>query len=200
MVAAGPDRLALGLIAAPLIAAATFVAVYPYLWPNPVAHTARMFAFRADSFDAQARNISAAAVPNRTDAFRRVREELGDHYSVAAASAKWLERVAGIDVELRAGLGGIDLALAIIGAELLAASVVRRGLRSASAMVALILGGQAALIVLTMGVAYPRYLFPVLLLETVCIGMLAGTIWSLLIGWFRRTSRVRPRLAPDPLS
>jgi hypothetical protein len=87
----------------------------------------------------------------------------------------------------------MDLALAIVGAELLLAAVVRRGLRSAHALVAAVLGGAAALVVLSMGVEYARYLYPVLLFETVCLGIAAGTAWDLLSGWVGRRGPSRAR-------
>src|SRR3954471_14607000 len=42
-----------------------FVASYPYLWSNPIAHTRHLFAFRAEEMAAQSSHWTEMAVPNR---------------------------------------------------------------------------------------------------------------------------------------
>src|SRR5688572_23646592 len=70
--ALGARRSALGvrLLALPLIAFATFVAVYPYLWRDPIGHTQNLIDFRADEMALQARNWPNVAVESRAEAFR----------------------------------------------------------------------------------------------------------------------------------
>ncbi|MGH2535298.1 MAG: glycosyltransferase family 39 protein [Thermomicrobiales bacterium] len=198
-----PDRLGWQLLAVPLIACAAFVAVYPYLWTNPIAHTSALFEFRADSFRAQAVAFPPAKVDGLADAFRRIGDELGARFSTTGRIVDAVERHTGIDLPNAWRDNGLDLAVAVVGLELLVVIVARRGLRSAHALAAAVIGGQAAIVVAGMGVEYARYLLPVLLLIVICIGVVAGSAWlavSRLAGvWFARSSLGGP-LSPKRLS
>ena len=98
-----------------MVAFATFVAVYPYLWRDPIGHTLNLIEFRADEMAAQARNWPNVAVEGRVEAFRRVGVTLGDRFSTSGRLAS----------KLAHGLGrewhpaGIDLPFAIVGGEVL---------------------------------------------------------------------------------
>jgi hypothetical protein len=172
------DRLGWHLLAIPLMAYAIFVASYPYLWRAPVENTYNIFAFRAIAMELQAGVWSNVAVDSRAEALRRVGITLGTNFSSSGWLSAELDQRRGIDWRERAH--GIDLALALVGAMLLVASVVRRGLRSGSALAAIVLGGQAGVTVLGMHADFPRYHLPIALAVTVCVGIVAGQAWALL--------------------
>jgi hypothetical protein len=56
---------------------------------------------------------------------------------------------------------------------------LRHGLLSRQFLALAILGGQAALIIAGMRVDFNRYYLPILLFLAVCVGILAGQLWSL---------------------
>ena len=169
------QRLAL----VPVVAVLTFVAIYPYLWRNPVTHLYRIYAYRAQSFAEQSVNSPDAAVPSRGDAFRRLGNELGDRFSISGLIVEKLEGWLGRDVPV--SLAYLDLVVAVLGLLLLVALVVRHGPLSPAAAVSAVVGGQALLILLTMEVEYARYMLPVVLLVAVLVGAVAGAAWT----WLR---------------
>jgi hypothetical protein len=173
-----PDRLGWHLLAVTLVAFALFVAVYPYTWTDPVDHTYTLFEFRADSFRAQAAAFPPAKVDGLTDAFRRIGDELGARFSATERIVVALDWRDHDNPSTTWPKDGYDLAVAIVGLLLLIVMVARRGLRSAHALVAAVIGGQAAIVLLGMGVEYARYLLPVLLLVVICIGVAAGQTWT----------------------
>ena len=94
-----------------------------------------------------------------------------------------------------------DLVLAVIGALILLVLAIQRGLGSRWAMAALVLGGQVALVVVGMRADFSRYLYPVLIANAVCGGLVAGLVWDVAAERVarRRESR-RPAADPSPLS
>jgi hypothetical protein len=180
--------LRLGVV--PIAAVLTFVAIYPYLWRNPVTHLYQIYAYRAQSFDEQSVNSPDAAVPSRGDAFRRIGYELGDRFSTSGLIVEELEGWLGRD--LPASLAYLDLVVAVLGLLILVAMVVRFGLLSPAAAVSAVVGGQALLILLTMEVEYARYMLPVVLLVAILAGIVAGTAWEwVLAEWHDRDSGTR---------
>lgn len=127
-------RLGVRLLALPLIAMVTFVAVYPYLWSDPVGNTRNLFAFRVEEMAKQGSNWPDVAVNSRTEALRRVGITLEDRFSTSGR----------LYAKLMHGLG----------------RTTEFGMRS----------------------DWARYHLPMLLVEAVCIGVLAGAVWW----WFRR--------------
>jgi 4-amino-4-deoxy-L-arabinose transferase-like glycosyltransferase len=162
------------LLTLPLIAFATFVVVYPYLWPDPVGRSLNLIEFRADEMAAQARNWPDVAVESRTDAFRRVGVTLGERFST---SSRLVEKLAnGLGREWRPS--GIDLLFAIVGGQILLALAVRHGLASRWTLAGVVLGTQAALIVAGMRSDWARYHLPILMVTATCVGVLAGQLWA----------------------
>jgi hypothetical protein len=164
------------LVALPAVAFATFVAVYPYLWRAPLAHTADLFAFRAYSMELQAGIWPNAGVESRAEALQRVGIKLGKDFSASGWVAGELRGRFGAD--WRAQSRGLDLALALVGAEVLAFGVIRRGLGSGCGLAALLLGGEVAGTVLGMHADFARYHLPIALVIALCVGVVAGTIWA----------------------
>jgi hypothetical protein len=182
------SALALRLLPLPLIAFAVFVAVYPYLWRDPIGHTLNLIEFRADEMALQARNWPNVAVESRAEALRRVGVTLGTRFSTTGRLASKLAHGFGRDWHP----AGVDLPLAIAGGEILIVLALWRGLASRWTLAGLVLGTQAALIVAGMRSDWARYHLPVLMVAAVCIGVLAGQLWALLN---RRTVHTRLRAA-----
>jgi 4-amino-4-deoxy-L-arabinose transferase-like glycosyltransferase len=190
-------RLGVRLLALPLIAMVTFVAVYPYLWSDPVGNTRNLFAFRVEEMAKQGSNWPDVAVNSRTEALRRVGITLEDRFSTSGRLYAKLMHGLGRTTDFR----GVDVPFAVVGGEILLALVVMRGLGSRYALVMVILGAQAAAIVLGMRSDWARYHLPMLLVEAVCIGVLAGAMWWWLrrpVVWLRGQGyRVVDQLAPS---
>ncbi len=173
-----PRAVALGwrLLPLPVVAFAAFVASAPYLWPDPIGRTVALFRFRAEEMAGQGRIWSELDVTSRADALSRVGAWLGERRSTTGAAAQWLAQRAGIEWTPPMG---IDLILAVAGALVLAALVLRQGVASPAALAAIVLGGETALIVLGMRADFERYLYPVLLAAVVCAGLFVGQGWML---------------------
>jgi hypothetical protein len=170
------DRLGWHLIAVPLVAYLTFIAVYPYLWRAPVAHTYNLLTFRAQAMELQAGLWRNVAVDSPQEALRRVGAKLGNEFSTSGWLTDELEERLGVDWPVRTQ--GIDLGLALVGAVLLVAAVLQRGPRSGHALAAVVVGGQTAVIVLGMRADFPRYHLPIALAVAVCVGIVAGQAWA----------------------
>ena len=177
-------KLGFGLIAVPAIAFAVFVAVYPYLWTDPIDHTKRMFDFRTDSFDMQGVSFPAAKVEDRADALRRVGDELGARFSAGGLIAETF------DQDDWSAFRNLDLALAVVGWLVILGLLVSRGIAWPQSLMAGLVAVQAAAVIFGMGVEYARYLLPVLLAVALGAGVTLGTVWDLAWNrsWFRRTA------------
>ena len=180
------SALAKRLLPLPLIAFATFVAVYPYLWRDPIGHTLNLIEFRVDEMSLQSRNWPDVAVDSRLEAFRRVGITLGERFSTSGRLAAKVAHGFGHEWHP----AGFDLPLAIIGGEILLAMAIWRGPASRWTLAGIVLGTQAALIVGGMRSDWARYHLPVLMVAATCIGVLAGQLWSALA---RPTVRARLR-------
>ena len=165
--------LAWQLLSVPVVAAVTFVAAYPYLWPDPVGRTITLFEFRAREMQNQGEIWENIAVTSRVDAIGRIGFWLGDARSTTGWLASRLANIFGIDWHP----AGIDLPLALIGALILVGLAVRHGATSRHVLVAIVLGGQVAVIVGGMRADFERYMLPVLVAVAVCIGLTAAEAW-----------------------
>ncbi|MDQ3694418.1 MAG: phospholipid carrier-dependent glycosyltransferase [Chloroflexota bacterium] len=167
------------LIPLPAIAFATFVAIYPYLWPAPIDRSLTLFAYRSQEMESQSQIWSALDVPTPGAALGRIGYWLGDRDAtsteVAAAVASWL----GVAWEP----GGIDLLFALAGALILLYLVIKHGLGSPWALAAAVLGAQVAAVVLGMRADFARYLLPVLIVAAICGGLFAGQVWETVHAW-----------------
>jgi 4-amino-4-deoxy-L-arabinose transferase-like glycosyltransferase len=174
------------LLSLPVVAFATFVAVYPYLWPSPIARTINLFDFRVQEMANQGQAWGWLRVESRAEAFRRVGITLSDTYSTSGRIIAKLAHGFGIE----RNPVGIDLLVAIAGLELLIALIICRGLLGPHLMTLLVLGGQSAVTVLGMRADFARYHLPILLFAAVCIGLVGGQLWEALA---RSTVRERAR-------
>jgi hypothetical protein len=189
----GPARAGLGwkLMATPAIAFAAFVASYPYLWPDPIGRTLSLIQFRQREMYNQGRIWTELNIDGPLHAMGRVFYWFSVEDSVTGNAVEGLLGLAGLQVNLV----GIDVLLAISGAVVLGAIVWRRGLASPAALAALVLGAQVAIVIGGMRADFARYLMPVLVAQTVCIGVLAGAAWDWLIA-----RQARPDAAPGTVS
>jgi hypothetical protein len=190
-------KLGWRLLVQPLLAIATFVASFPFLWPDPIGRIRMLFEFRAIEMYNQGVLWSELKVDGPVDALGRIGNWLGDIDSVTGQLFEVVARLFGVSWKPM----GFDLLLAIIGALILLAVSIRRGLGSRWAMAALVLGGQVALIVVGMRADYSRYLLPVLTATAVCGGLVAGAVWD--VAWdriARRRESRRPAINSSPLA
>lgn len=161
-------RLALQLLAIPVIAGVAFVASYPWLWRNPVAHTLALVDYRQMGMELQGTMWQQIAVTDRIDAFRRIGVQLGrDWTTLGRTGWNWLPE-------------GLGLAIAAAGLILLAWLVIQRGPWSATGLAAVVLTSGAAITIYGLDADWARYHLPILLLGCICAGILAGSIWTAL--------------------
>jgi hypothetical protein len=186
-------RAAFG-VAIGISAIVTFVAVYPYLWPDPVTRTHHLFAFRAEEMAAQASDWPVMAVPNRIEAVRRVHINFSDRYNL-------LDSITGL-----AGLGPapfllrqVEIVTVGLGVAVMALRAARAGLWSPTALVLAVLGGQVVVTILGMRSEFDRYHVPMALLgavaAAVALDLLAARVPQGLarFEWARAKPRPTPR-------
>src|SRR5918995_7349794 len=185
------------LLVHPPLAAATFIVSFPYLWPDPIHRTMELFEFRAIEMYNQGVLWSKLNIDGPVDALGRIGNWLGDIDSVTGQLVQVVASLVGVSWKPME----LDLVLAIIGALILLALAIQRGLGSRWAMAALVLGGQVALIVVGMRADFSRYLLPVLTATAVCGGLVAGAVWD--VAWdriVRRRESRRPAVDSSPLA
>lgn len=190
----GVRRLGSRLAVSPVIAALTFVLVYPYLWVSPIRNTWRMFEFRSLSFDLQSESFPPAAVADRTDAFRRLGHELSTRFSAIGQVSEWLGH------SPESWLRELDLILATAGLLILIGLAFRQGIVSPPTMTLVVIGGQSLLILLTIGVEYARYFLPIVLATTTLAGVTIGiviTVFAELSNGLRLAGRLEVQSSPD---
>jgi Dolichyl-phosphate-mannose-protein mannosyltransferase len=183
------------LVVQPALAAATFIASYPYLWSDPLRRTLTLFEFRAIEMYNQGVLWSELNVHGPIDALRRIGNWLGFFDSVTGQAVEAVAGLFGVSWKPM----GLDLVLAVIGALILLALAIQRGLGSRWGMATLVLGGQVALIVVGMRADFSRYLLPVLMVNAVCGGLVAGAAWDFVWARFARRE-ARPAAESAPLT
>lgn len=170
-----------------LAALVTFVAVYPYLWSNPIAHTGNLFTFRMEEMAAQASDWPVMAVPNRAEALRRVGTNFTERYNLLGGIAAGLHQPA--PLMLRA----IEVALAGLGVMVMGVQALRAGPYSARFLVFAVLAGQAAVTILGMRSEFDRYHVPAALLGAVAMAIATEWLINLTGRWL--SLRQPPHLA-----
>jgi hypothetical protein len=198
--AAHDGELGWRLLVQPALAGATFVAAYPYLWPDPIRRTLELFRFRAAEMHSQGEIWSNLNIEGPVDALGRIGNWLGDIDSVTGQAIEAVARLFGVAWKPM----GFDLVLALVGALLLLVLAIQRGLGSRWAMAALVLGGQVGLVVVGMRADFSRYLLPVLIATAVCGGLVAGMLWDVVRARVARRRGARepatePSLAGEPI-
>ncbi len=159
-----------GMIVA-LAALATFVAVYPYLWPDPAGRTRNLFAFRAEEMATQAADWPEMAVPNRAEALRRVGTNFTERFSLAAsASARLGGGIAPMPIRQ------VEVAIALIGVLAMLLAALTDGPYSPRFAALAVLGGHVLITILGMRSEFDRYHVPMALLGAVAAGVALQTM------------------------
>ena len=185
------------LLALPPVAAATFVASYPFLWPDPIGRTLDLLRFRTLEMQSQGNIWGNLKVEGPIDAATRIYNWLGVVDSVTGEAIGNITQPLGIAFRPM----WLDLALAIIGGVILLVLAVRHGLGSRWAMALLVLAGEVALVIAGMRADFSRYLLPVLVANAVCGGLVFGALWQVVarrLAW--RQPSALPRSERTPLA
>lgn len=170
-------RLGILLLAQPLLAVATFVAVSPYLWRDPVGNTRNLFAFRETEIDNQRQFWPHLRVDGPVQAIQRIWEQLGTQ----ATTSGWLGSQLAPFTHAPWRPDGLDLVVGIAGLALLLGLAWRGGPASPAALAAIILGAAALITIVAMRVYFPRYLLPITMLMAIGAGVLAGAALPVII-------------------
>ena len=152
-----------------LAAGVTFIAVYPYLWPNPVDRTINLFTFRVVEMATQASDWPVMAVPNRLEAIQRTGLNFSERYSIMGSLAD------AADLRVPRLILQAEVLLAVAGIGVMARDAVRAGWLSAKFLVLAVLGGQVIVTILGMRSEFDRYHLPAALLGAVatCVALYA---------------------------
>jgi hypothetical protein len=180
------------LLIQPAIAGFVFVAMYPFLWPSPISRSLDLLDFRRQEMASQARIWPWARVDNPKDAFMRYGEQLDGAYSTTKhVQSALLERL-GISIANPVGLDFIAIA---VGALLLTRIVIHHGLWSPQALATLLMAAEVAAVTVGLGVDFYRYYLPVLLVNSILVGVAFGEGWR----WLRHAllQRRMPDTAPE---
>ena len=146
-----------------LAAGLTFVAVYPYLWPDPFGRTLNLFTFRVVEMAAQASDWPVMAVPNRLEALRRTGLNFSEHYNLLGAVAE------AAHLRVPRPLLQVEVLLTVVGIVVMARDALRAGWLSAQSLALATLGGQVIVTILGMRSEFDRYHLPAALLGAVAI-------------------------------
>ena len=152
-----------------LAAGVTFIAVYPYLWPNPIDRTINLFTFRMVEMATQASDWPVMAVPNRLEAIQRTGLNFSERYSIMGSLAD------AADLRVPRFILQVEVLLAVAGIGVMARDAVRAGWLSAKFLVLAVLGGQVIVTILGMRSEFDRYHLPAALLGAVatCVALYA---------------------------
>jgi hypothetical protein len=168
-----------------------FVAVNPFLWPDPVGRTRAMFEFRRQELVGQRALNADDAVPE----------------GLVERGALLLRRTFITEAPLAARTGlPLDAVLAAVGAGVLGWRALRTGRRGglvgpeafALAWIATFVAGTAP----NLGLDWERYYLPTVALGLILIGVGADALLGSAIGWGRNRRRAAPAdpRAPSPAS
>jgi hypothetical protein len=170
-------RLGVMLLAQPVIAAATFVAVSPYLWRDPLGNTRNLFAFRATEIDNQRQIWPHLQVDGPAQALGHIWEQLGTQ----ATTSGWVSNQLAPFTHGTWRPDGLDLVFGLAGLALLAAMAWRGGPASPAALAVTVLGATALITIAAMRVYFPRYLLPIAISIAIGAGILAGAALPVII-------------------
>ncbi len=148
-------------IAIGIAALLTFIASYPFLWPDPIDHTRLLFAFRVEEMATQSSDWPVMAVPNRVEALRRVNLNFTERYSLTGSLISLL---GGPTTAL---VHQVEFVIPVLGIVLMTGLAVRDGPLSPRALALAVLGGQVLVTILGMRSEFDRYHVPMALLGAV---------------------------------
>lgn len=163
-------RLGVMLMSTPLVAAITFVASYPYLWRDPITNSRNLYDYRTWGMEVQGEIWTQVAIASPWEALQHSWRRFGsEDWSIIGRffSVAW----------------SMETIVALIGAGVLIWLVSRRGLASATALIAAVLSSAVIITFAGMKVDWARYHLPILLAMAVCIGTAIGDAISLIQHW-----------------
>jgi hypothetical protein len=166
-------KFGLLLLAQPVIAGVTFVAMYPYLWVSPIRNALHLLDFRRTEMASQARILPHARVDDPLGAFLRYGQQLHGAYSSTRDGIESLGRLFGQDF---GGATSLDLIVGAVGLLLVVRMVIQAGLWSPQALVILLMAAEVGAVTVGLGVDFYRYYLPVLLVISVLVGVAAGEL------------------------
>ena len=164
-------KFGLLLLAQPVIAGITFVAMYPYLWVSPIANSLHLLDFRQREMASQARILPHARVDDPVGAFLRYGQQLQGAYSSTRDGIAWLGDLINQDLS---GATSLDLMIGAIGMILAIRMVVQSGLWSPQSLVIMLMAAEIGAVTVGLGVDFYRYYLPVLLVICILIGVAVG--------------------------
>src|SRR5690606_8002507 len=144
-----------------------FVLSYPYLWPNPISRSWRLYEFRAEEMESQNAAWPEASVNGPLDSLARFGHKLTYTHSTSQKALAQVYEWLGID---RVPVG-FDMVFAAVGIVVLVWWVARRGFWTPAAMVALLMGAEAGALVVGMKTDFYRYHLPIVVIMAGCIGV-----------------------------
>jgi hypothetical protein len=171
----------------------TFVASYPYLWPNPIAHTRHLFAFRVEEMAAQSSDWPVMAVPNRTEALRRVNLNFTERYNLSASVISLLGGPTPAPLVRQ-----LEFLVPILGVVLMAGLAIRDGPYSPRALALAILGGQVLVTIVGMRSEFDRYHVPMAVLGAVAAAVALEWLVRHTISLLGATGRLAPMTGDPP--
>ncbi|MGC4106368.1 MAG: glycosyltransferase family 39 protein [Thermomicrobiales bacterium] len=177
------------LLSTPLVAGFTFVAVYPYLWPDPIGRALVLLRFRQQEMASQSRIYPERNIADPIESFRRTWDYLTGQWS---GTQRFLDQ---LDLtSLGDTLAGLDVWLALGGLAVLAILSAQKGLRSPHLMVLAIVVVESLTVIVSMKTDFERYYLPIVLGNVVTAGILIGVVASLV---WRIIPKRHPRPAPS---
>lgn len=191
------SRTGLLLMIQPLVAFGVFVAVSPFLWPDPIGRTYALFEFRRIEMVGQGTRWPSVAVASPTAALSRIGSRLNETSSTTTRFQEVLGEVFAVSFSPI----GFDLLMVCIGGLLLLLLVIRRGVFSPHGLVSVLLAGELTLIVLGMGSDFYRYYLPIVFISAVLVSVFADAVWKSamqLVGRSRLSLHPHMTLSPLP--
>lgn len=189
------------LLAQPIIAGVTFVAMYPYLWVSPIQNAFNLLDFRTTEMASQARILPHARVDDPIGAFMRYGQQLHGAYS---STRDALETVGSFLNQDFSGAVSLDLLIMAVGAILVTRMVLQYGLWSPQALVIMLMAAEVGAVTVGLGVDFYRYYLPVLLVGSILVGVAvgeaAGALWRFLhvATPTAPNAAVKPPAGPNP--
>jgi hypothetical protein len=178
------SRIGIFLLLQPVISGFVFVAMYPYLWVSPVRRALNLVEFRRAEMASQSRIWPWAHVDNPKEAFMRYGEQLHDAASTTKHAQVWMNNHLGFSIQNPIS---IDFMIVAIGAILLLRMVIERGLWSPHVMMALLMAAEVGAVTVGLGVDFYRYYLPILLINSILVGVAFGIV----------SARLRDMFAPN---
>ena len=177
---------ALGIVIL-VTAAATFVASYPYLWPDPLRRGEHLFRFRVAEMATQASDWPEMAVPTRLEALRRAGITFSERFTLSGSVAQQLT-----DDPAPRIVRQLEIVVPLIGLVLMGATAARAGPFAAPSLALAVLAGQCAITLLGMRSEFDRYHLPLALLGAVAAVVAVERLFAmgsrLRAHWGRRTA------------